>query len=111
MSILIGRFDFETAANAREIPSEAGLYAVLIEQNEGLFLIEVHETADLNLTLSGRVLKRNDRCIVYFVCSDKTERTEALNELLCEFEFEPDDSAQPIRNKRSETNAGIAVSL
>ncbi|MBL0189078.1 MAG: hypothetical protein IPP97_25465 [Candidatus Obscuribacter sp.] len=111
MSILIGKYEFEAPTAHADIPEQPGLYAVIAEQNQDLFLVEVHDTNNLHATLVSRVLKRNDRSIVYLVSGDKAERTEALNQLLCEFEFDHEECSQGGGNKRTETNAGIAVSL
>jgi hypothetical protein len=112
MSILIGQYEFDGPVAAfSEIPEAPGLYAVLHKQNHDLLLVDIDQSNNLAQSLLPSALELPRKMVVLLPCENSVTRKEILHELLREFEFEDDEPTQTAATRRTETKAGVALTI
>jgi hypothetical protein len=112
MTILIGQYEFEGPVAAHnEIPAAPGLYAVLHEQNHDLLLVEIDQSNNLAQALLVAAAELPRKMVVLLPCESRIKRKEILHELLREFEFEDDEPMRAAATRRTETKAGVALTI
>ena len=112
MTILIGQHEFDgPVTSIADIPAKPGLYALLQKQEYDLLLVDIYQSNNLAKSLERSAATFDDQLVLLLPCDNEVRRKEILHELLQEFEFDDEESIQPLPARRPETESGLAIAV